>query len=187
MIALLPKCGTMPTIEISEATLEALRGSVKDFNESHDTVLRRILGLGVTGERMGGSTNTLIEDAGLRQLISSSRFQHQNSRLRYLDILRFLHDRNPADFQKLLSLRFGKRVQIAVDRETIEKSGKSTYPISLPGTEYWILSNLSNRSKRDVVFAAMRILGWGEPDIRLAVHGIPDTVAERSSHAGSGS
>jgi len=174
----------MPTIEVSESTFEALKARVQDFGETPDSVIRRLLAASAQGKSplppASGSENT-----ALKVLVTSSHFQRLNGRGRYFEILGFLHREKAADFPKLLALKFGKRVQIAADRETIERSGKSTFPEPIPDTPYWVLTNLSNRSKRDVIFAAMRLLGYDDVNTRLAVNSIPDTNPERSSSSSS--
>jgi negative modulator of initiation of replication len=179
--------GAMRTIEVSEETFEALKARVEDFGDTPDTVIQRLLTETAKGKPLlplAALESGLGNDA-LRALVTSSRFQHLNGRGRYFEILKFLHDHKRAEFDKVTGLKFGKRVQIARDRETIDQSGKSTFPEPIPGTDYWVLTNLSNRSKRDVVFTVMRLLGYDEVDTRMAVNSIPDTLPERSSSSSS--
>jgi len=179
--------GTMKTIEVSEETFEALKARVQDFGDTPDTVIQRLLAATAKGKPLSPLAAALsgLGNEALRALVTSNRFQHLNGRGRYFEVLRFLHDDKRGEFEKVAGLKFGKRVQIARDRETIERSGKSTFPEPIPGTDYWVLTNLSNRSKRDVVFAAMRLLGYDEVDTRMAVSSIPDTLPERSSSSSS--
>lgn len=172
----------MKMIEISDETFDALKAQVRDFGETPDSVIRRLLSGGNDRGVSHFSEIDSEETLKLRRLMDSTRFQHLNGRDRYFEILKFLCNENPEEFGvKLPGLKFGKRVQIARDAETIEKSGKSTYPEMIPDTSYWALTNLSNRSKRDVIFSAMRILGYSDVHIQLAVRGIPDASPERSS------
>lgn len=169
----------MKTIEISEATFSALRERVQDFGETPDSVIQRLLAGG-----RSQSPSALEEPSvtgELRKLLDSTTFQHLNGLDRYFRILGFLHNEKREEFQKLVGLKFGKRVQIAADKETIEQSGKSTFPKLIPGTPYWAVTNLSNRSKRDVVFSAMRMLNYPEAEIRMVVRSIPDSSPGRSS------
>lgn len=171
----------MKTIEISEETFEALRERVKDFGETPDSVIQRLL----AGEANLSVSVSQPKSAAseLQSLLESNAFRHLNGRDRYFRILTFLHDQKPEEFRNIVGLKFGKRVQIAEDAETIEKSGKSTFPELIPDTPYWALTNLSNRSKRDVIFSAMQLLKYPEADIRLAVNSIPDSSPGRSSAA----
>ncbi|MES2658220.1 MAG: hypothetical protein V4689_06355 [Verrucomicrobiota bacterium] len=174
--------GEMKVIEVSDETFEALKARVRDFGETPESVIRRLLAVDHESSLKCPSEVSLDESTALRELMSSNRFQHLNGRDRYFEILKFLHKEKPEEFaRKLPGLKFGKRIQIAMDAETIEKSGKSTFPVKIQDTPYWALSNLSNRSKRDVIFSAMRMLGYDDALIRLAVQGIPDSSPERSS------
>jgi len=171
----------MKTIEISEATFEALGKKARGFDETPDSVIQRLL----AGE-VGSPPSVPQQKPGaseLQTLLESIAFRHLNGRDRYFRILRFLYDQKPDGFENLLGLKFGKRIQIARDAETIEKSGKSTFPEPIPGTPYWALTNLSNRSKRDVLFSAMQLLKYPEAEIRTAVNSIPDSSPGRSSAA----
>ena len=120
-------------------------------------------------------------DATVASYVSSNEFKHQNGKGRYLALLSFLYRAAPEKFQQLEGLRRGKRIQFSRDRLLIEQSGKSTFPELIPGTPFWALTNLSNRSKRDVVFSAFSKLGYNDDDIRVAVQSIPDSGLERSS------
>lgn len=173
----------MKTIEVSDETFEALKAQVRDFGETPESVIRRLLT--PTGRSVEVVSHAAMshEEIKLRELMDSSRFQHMNGKDRYLAILKFLHDDKPDEFSdRLTGLKFGKRIQIAPDPATIERSGKSTYPEVIPDTGYWALSNLSNRSKRDVIFSAMRLLGYGDDLIHYAVRGIPDSNPGRSGN-----
>lgn len=172
--------GAMRMIEVSEETFEALKARVQDFDETPDIVIQRLLAA-TKGKPLPSFQPAPGENAALKKMVLSNEFQHLNGRGRYFQILQFLHGDKREEFRKLAGLKFGKRVQIAADRQTIEQSGKSTFPEPIPETGYWVLTNLSNRSKRDVVFAAMRLLGYDDVNIRLAVNSIPDTLPERSS------
>lgn len=169
----------MKTIEISEATFAALRERVQDFGETPDSVIQRLLAGG--GNQSPPLPEKPSEASPLKALLETVTFRHLNGRDRYFRILRFLHDEKPEEFRNLVGLKFGKRVQIAADAETIEKSGKSTFPELIPGTPYWALTNLSNRSKRDVLLSVMRMLNYPEAEIRLGVGAIPDSSSGRSS------
>lgn len=169
----------MKTIEISDTTFAALRERVQDFGETPDSVIQRLLAGG--GNQSPSLKEEPSEASPLKELLESVTFRHLNGRDRYFRILKFLHDGKPEEFRNLVGLKFGKRVQIASDAETIEKSGKSTFPELIPGTPYWALTNLSNRSKRDVLFSAMRMLSYPESEIRLVLGAIPDSSSGRSS------
>ncbi len=176
----------MKTIEVSDQTYSALEAQVSGFGETPETVIQRLLRLQATlAEGAAGSipAGAKVERSAIETFVSSADFQHKNGKGRYLSLLGFLIGE---DFQKFetvaLGLRRGKRVQISDSPDHIENSGKSTFPERIPNTNYWALTNLSNRSKRDVIYTAMTKLGYGEQDIRIAVQSIPDSGIDRSSY-----
>ncbi len=176
----------MPTIDVSEETLEALRARVKDFGESPESVIRRLLGPagGETGKQQTAVADQLEVAPELKELTGSGHFQHLNGRDRYFALLKVLHDTKSELFAtKVPGLKFGKRIQIARTFKEIDESGKSTFPEQIPETNFWALTNLSNRSKRDTILAVMQRLDYPEKDIRFALQTIPDSSSNRSSAA----
>lgn len=172
----------MPTIEISQETLEALRHKVKDFGESPESVIRRLLAEAEGRKDLPKSPDSSVRSSPLKRLVESQDFQHLNGRDRYFCILEFLYNAHKELFmERSCGLKFGKRIQIARTKEEIESSGKSTFPEQVPGTDVWALTNLSNRSKRDVIHAIMQRLGYSQNDIRVAIQAIPDSTTSRSS------
>ncbi len=174
----------MPTIEISEDTLEALRSRVKDFGESPETVIRRLLAAEGGGLGAKSAAGKEAVSKNLTDLIESHEFAQSNGRDRYLKILKFLHDANGLKFAlRACGLKFGKRIQIGKTKEEIELSGKSTFPALIPGTKFWVLTNLSNNAKRDVIVAVMERLGYPPADVRYAAQAIPQSATERARAA----
>ena len=168
----------MKTIEVSDDTYAALEAQVKGFGDSAEKVIRRLL---QKSDAYSNSRPARAVTTALGSFVSSNEFKHQNGKGRYLALLGFLHRAAPGKFDQLDGLRRGKRVQLSRDHLKIERSGKSTFPEQIPGTPFWALTNLSNRSKRDVVFSAFSKLGYSDDDIRVAVQSIPDSGLERSS------
>lgn len=168
----------MKNIEITDETYAALEAQVRGFGDSPEGVIRRLLQQASVYVKVGPphAVGTV-----LGQFVSTTEFKHQNGKGRYLELLRFLHEHNADKFAQLDGLRRGKRIQISRDPAHIERSGKSTFPERIPNTAYWALTNLSNRSKRDVIFSAFSNLGYEDDDIRVAVQSIPDSGLERSS------
>lgn len=168
----------MRTIEISEETFSALRDRIRDFGETPDSVIQRLLAARETTSPFPQETTIAGE---LQKFLPSTAFQHLNGLERYFRILEFLYNQKPKEFRNLVGLKFGKRIQIAADEETIQQSGRSTFPKPIPGTPFWAVTNLSNRSKRDVIFSAMRMLNYPEAEIRVVLNYIPDSSPGRSS------
>jgi len=172
----------MPNIEISEETLGALRSRVKDFGESPETVIRRLLAADGAAIGVKGAPAKKEVSEKLVKLIESTEFAQSNARDRYLKILKFLKDSNPYGFvPNVCGLKFGRRIQISQAKEEIEESGKSTFPALIPGTGIWVLTNLSNNAKRDVIVAVMERLGCSPADVRYAAQAIPESTSKRLS------
>ena len=172
----------MKTIELNDDTYAALEAQVRGFGDTPESVIRRLLSLqSQPADQRQSLTRPSEVNPALEKLVNSSLFKHQNGKGRYLALLAFLHKQDSESFSHLDGLRRGKRIQIARDKAQIEASGKSTFPELISESQFWALTNLSNRSKRDVIFSAFGKLGYPDADIRIAVQSIPDSGLERSS------
>lgn len=165
---------TVRTIEVSDETYAALEAAVAGFDETPESVIRRLL---PPASRLGASwfADNDPTSSALQRRINSQDFLGKTAKEKYLALLEFLHQEKPQEFAALVHMKFGKRVQIATSPHQIVNSGRSTKPEKVGATGFWALTNLSNRSKRDVIARAMQKLGYANADQRLAVSSIPDT------------
>lgn len=168
----------MKTIEMSDETYAALEAQVRGFGDTPEKVILRLLQKSDAYSRSGPAHAVT---SSLGAFVSRNEFKHLNGKGRYLSLLTFLYREAPEKFVQLDGLRRGRRIQISRAAAQIEGSGKSTFPEQIPDTPFWALTNLSNRSKRDVIFSAFSKLGYKDDDIRVAVQSIPDSGLERSS------
>jgi negative regulator of replication initiation len=176
----------MKTIEIDELVFHALEKRVIGFGETPNDVIRRLLNGEDNGETAverdarpgpGGGVKTIKHP--LIELVESPEYLRQDGKGRYFNILGFLHKADPQEFEKLDNFRMGSRVQISKAQEAIERSGRSTMPQKLEGTPYWVLSNLANPRKRDILADVLRVLRYPKEVIAAAVGSIPDSGISR--------
>ena len=169
----------MKTIEVSDETYAALEAEVRGFKQTPETVIRRLLSDARRAIKPEGWPAQLppfeSADFNLEGFICSAEFSGKAAKEKYLSLLEFLWREKSERFTELTYLKFGKRVQVATSREKIEQSGRSTKPEAIGKSGYWALTNLSNRSKRDVLARCMQKLGYTTAEVRLAVGSIPDT------------
>ena len=109
-------------------------------------------------------------DTALVEYIDSLDYRRNGSAIKkYLGILSHLYQRHSNRFDELTSLEGQKRVFFAKDRLTITRSGVATDPKNIPGTEYWAMSKLSNKNKRDILFDVLHLFGYEEDSITLVL------------------
>ena len=98
---------------------------------------------------------------------------------RYFAVLRHLFQKNGEQFGQLEGFRRGSRVNISKDERKIEQSGTSTNPQKLEGTPYYVMTNLDNRRKREILEDVLRILRYPADVIKVVVSSIPDSGISR--------
>jgi len=160
-----------------DETHRALLSQVEDFGETAETVIRRLL-------KLDGGTLPFVEEINAAPLkgesvLSLTRqngFQDITAKQRYLRILAKISEDDPENLNPFLGKKFGKRIQLSGEKEEIEMSGKSTFPEQIPGTELWAVTNLSNRSKRDILSVIMRHLEYPSEVFEAVLGSLPDKM-----------
>ncbi len=167
----------MKTIQVSDKTHKALLNRIEDFGETTETVILRLLGLD-SENGIGNATDvtTPIKGEPVLQLTRQKGFQDITAKQRYLRILAKIAEEESDSLSPFLGKRFGKRIQFSEQRADIENSGKSTFPAQIPGTELWAVTNLSNRSKRDILSVIMRHLEYSPEVVSAVLDSLPDKM-----------
>lgn len=154
----------MHTIELDNETYQFLRQNI----EIGEQVLRRLLHIPPYDGRSPsppaeGKAPNESRDSLLSQFLSSQELEaSRDATDRYLQILSFAHHQRGDAFEKVLSIPSGrKRVYFARTREEIERSGTSTHPRQIPGSGFWVLTNLDSSDKRKFLSKALRLVGYG--------------------------
>lgn len=83
---------------------------------------------------------------------------------RLLCILSWLCRQNPEEFERVRLIRGKKRVYFSTDRFEIERSGNNTYPVSIPQTNWFVLTNTSTDHKIGILTNVIRLLRIASED-----------------------
>lgn len=174
----------MITIEIENSVFQALETKAVGFGVTPNDVIKRLLSEEVKNGTIQQETPppvpanespTDMKTHPLVALVKSPEYECRDCKWRYFGILRFLYKSNPEEFvAKLDNFMKGSRVQISKSKELIEKSGCNTWPQILDETPYWVLTNLSNQRKRDILGDVLRILRYPNDVIALVIDSIPN-------------
>ena len=173
----------MKTIEIENSVFQALARKAVGFGVTPNDVIKTLLneespnaGLAQPNPSPGPANEpkTDRETHPLAVLVDSPDYMRRDCKGRYFAVLQFLYENDKGEFAKLDNYRKGSRVQISTNKDAIEKSGRNTWPQILDGTPYWVLTNLSNYRKRDILDDILRILRYPNDVITLVVNSIPD-------------
>jgi negative modulator of initiation of replication len=164
--------GFMPTLEIESDVYEFLRMRA-DFGESPSAVLRRLHRLPNPPPHVGSAGSGLTSEpreveSPLAAFVRDERFRLKSATDKYLGILGFAFTRNPILATKVLGIGGRRRSYFAKSREEIARSGKSTHPRPIPGTEYWAMTNADTRQKCQILRKALKVLGFSDEDIAHA-------------------
>jgi len=167
----------MKTIEIEDVVYSALEERVQGFGEKPNDVIKRLLA-GIDGQKSYGSGTVSSERPSTTKspilgLVESPEYRRGKAKDRYFDVLRFIYQENPQQFEKLEGFRKGSRVQISKTPSEIRQSGRHTYPQQLDGTPFWVMTNLSNERKQTLLEDIMRFLGYPEEIITVVVKSVP--------------
>jgi negative modulator of initiation of replication len=172
------------TVEIDDTIYEFLTRQRIQF-ESPSDVLARLLNLsssssGLNGSRAlapgsqsGGQTAASRAESPIAEFLDSSDFLvHGNAVERFLGLLSWLYSQNPDAFAQVLLLNGRKRQYFGRSAEVLEASGRSVMPKKIPDTPYWVVSNNSTQTKRQMMGGVMRLLGYDSSSARMAVEAI---------------
>ncbi len=159
----------MKTIDIDEDIHAQLLASVEEFGETPSSVLRRLLKLST-----GATTAAAPGDkTDLQKLLESSEFTYAKGVVgRFLVVLRWLHDKNPSAFMKVLNIKGRGRLYFAKDAATLEKAGTNVNPKQIPGTPYWVITTAPTILKQEILGLVMKDLGYTTSDIKTATAAI---------------
>ncbi len=78
-------------------------------------------------------------------------FGGKNALESYLEILSELYRKHPQEFDSVLTVRGKKRLYFSTDKTEIMASGSSTFPVKIPGSPWWTISNTSTDQKISII------------------------------------
>lgn len=99
------------------------------------------------------------------QVVQRARSEHSDQAV-FLRILREVYDKFPEKFSAVRSVRGRTRVYFSDDPKEIEASGRSTKPVEILETGWWVTSNTSTKDKRSILEDVFRAVGCSAEDRR---------------------
>lgn len=81
---------------------------------------------------------------------------------RYVHLLAIVASQRKQRFAAVEQIRGRTRTYFATSAAPIEGSGIATQPRPIPGTQYWVLTNLPNREKERILRNVMTLLDFSE-------------------------
>jgi negative regulator of replication initiation len=176
----------MKTIQLEDSVFATLEHRVRGFNDTPNDVIKRLL------EESGESNNSVHTElkptappaasqktGAIVQLVQSPKYLMGDAKDRYFAVLEFLYHQHQKEFSLLENFHRGKRINFARDAKTIEESGSSTYPQKIPNTPYYVLTNLSNPRKRQILEDILRMFNYPNTEIGIVLNSIPDSGISR--------
>jgi negative modulator of initiation of replication len=114
--------------------------------------------------------------SALVHFVSDPAFLCRNTTERYLAILGFAYREKQDKFAKVLNVSGRRRKYFAASHEEIDKSGTSTHPHAVPGSDkkYWAMTNADTTQKRDMLSKALQVLEYDPTEIEVAARAIDD-------------
>jgi len=154
--------GTMKTISIDEEVVEHLRKNVRDFEETPNSVLRRLLHLGAPVGGMAPAPKTPVDE-----FISSSEFRFARGAVgRFVASLAWLYQQHRERFDVVVRIRGRGRLYFATSADELERSGKSVNPKQIPGSPYWVITTTPTSLKQEILAEVMKALNHDDNSTR---------------------
>ena len=99
------------------------------------------------------------------QRINDMKLDPQSSRVeQFLAILSALHGAHSAEFAKVLDVKGRNRLYFAKSKEELLKSGSSTNPKQVPGSQYWVVTNNNTAKKVSMLTQVANVLSYSTGD-----------------------
>lgn len=151
----------MPKVDLDDDIVDYLRSQVSDFGETPSTVLRRLLHL-PPPDRPGAEPQpsappvspTPVDPATSRNRVvitPSELTQAETAIERMMLILSKLYLVYREQFDRVTAVRGVRRVYFSRSRNELEQAGTSVAPRIIRGTPYFMVTNLSDDSKREIL------------------------------------
>ena len=113
-----------------------------------------------------------VPESPLMCFIAEDASWRRNATEKFLHILGFAFQEDPAKFEKLLEISGRRRKYFGRSKEDIEQSGRNPHPRPIYGSGYWAMTNADTRLKRDILRRALEVLGYSPDEIRTAVQAL---------------
>jgi negative modulator of initiation of replication len=161
---------TTRQIEVESDVYAYIVQNTQEIGETASSILRRLLRLPCAGPTVVTTTTTTeSEPSELGKLLGSPEFMYAKGVVgRFLSLLKWLHDREPAGFSKVEGIKGRGRIYFAKNPETLKAAGRSVNPKQIPGTDYWVITTTPTTLKQQVIERVMQTLGYNRADIAAA-------------------
>lgn len=164
----------MHQIEIDDDVYRYLCRNTAEIGESANSILRRLLNLEGAPKSVSGGTprkdskppfdrrpdECQAPPAELTEVLNLNEAVD-----RFLHVLSWLHTKHGAEFRRVLSVRGKRRTYFATSREEILRSGSSTQPRRIPGSEFWVITNNDTAKKMTILKDVLSLLGYAGNDV----------------------
>lgn len=153
----------MKTIEIDEAVHAVLVSEIRDFGETANDVIKRLLAsaqnLDLTEFEAERESRTICFCREVAELKLSGI-------KRYLMVLRHVYEADPKLFVRVIpSIKGTRRNYISESREAISRSGNNTMPRQVVGTPIFAATNLNKSVMERILIRLLRECGYPNEDI----------------------
>jgi len=175
----------MQSIEVDGQVLQELARRAVGFHVTPNDVLREILGLpkesskAVSFPAAAEAPNN--SDSTLTELVCSKMFQKYRQAIdRYLFVLAWLQKFRNEDFETVVQRFYrGNRKYFAKSEKEILDSGEGISAREIPGSEFWAMTTLDNKTKRLVLEDILQALKYSAGEIDIVLDAIPDSGIRR--------
>jgi negative regulator of replication initiation len=171
------------TIEIDDEVYVAIERRVESFNQSPNTVLRKVLG--IIEKPNPAPSPTLPTTPSLDVFLRSGDYVSAvTADERYLKLISWLL-RNHVDLHSRLDgYRMRTRILFAKDPEKIEKTGQSVVVKRVPGIDFpfFAMVTLDNPGKRKIVKRVLALAGYTATAAEQGLATLPDSGITRGEN-----
>ena len=174
----------MPEIELDEITFEMLQNQANQVDGGNlCECIRRLLSDAENGRRSGQRQRKRMP----RQVVVPEKLTpddlagYRSAIHRMLCLMGWLASEKGMSFERIEEISGRKRRYFARSKAEIEGSGKSVAPKQIPGTEYWMATNLSNEVKAAILKRVLEVFDFPATERRewiKAVLGDGEQVTE---------
>jgi negative regulator of replication initiation len=155
----------MKTIQIDDEVYGALLRLVRDFGDTPNSVLRRILVTGAAVTKKPDDSPALP----IQSLLESAEFRYAKGAVgRFLTILSWLYKQHSAKFGLVEGIRGRGRLYFAKSERELEAAGRSVNAKQIPGSPYWVITTTPTILKQEMLEAVMSALGFDKESVDLA-------------------
>jgi negative modulator of initiation of replication len=130
------------------------------------------------GVGQSARTEGYISPRVAQLLLRLSRLRTRQVVDRFIVILAWIHEQEPEKFECAQQIRGRTRIYFSRTRSEIEESGKSTFPVEIETTGWFVSTNNSTPNKREILDQLLRLLAFPETERDAIVQVLdPDSEA----------